>query len=222
MIPLRDTIPSRSFPIMSVTLIVINTLVFLFEWSLGRDLNVFIERYALVPARFATMLENGSQPVRAVLPVFTSMFLHAGWVHLIGNMLYLWIFADNVEDKMGRFRFILFYLLCGMGAAGLHVFMTPYSEVPTVGASGAIAGVLGAYFLLFPHSRVLTLLPFFFFIQFIEVPAFFFLGFWFLMQFFSGALSIGIEPAGGGVAWWAHVGGFLTGMLLVFPFRKYR
>jgi len=207
---------------MSVTLIVINTLVFLFEWSLGRDLNVFIERYALVPARFATMLENGSQPVRAVLPVFTSMFLHAGWVHLIGNMLYLWIFADNVEDKMGRFRFILFYLLCGMGAAGLHVFMTPYSEVPTVGASGAIAGVLGAYFLLFPHSRVLTLLPFFFFIQFIEVPAFFFLGFWFLMQFFSGALSIGIEPAGGGVAWWAHVGGFLTGMLLVFPFRKYR
>lgn len=222
MIPLRDTIPSRSFPIVSVTFIVINTTVFLYQWSLGPAVTAFIERYALVPARLATMFQEGSEPISALLPVFSSMFLHAGWFHLIGNMLYLWIFGDNVEDKMGRFRFILFYLLCGAGAAGLHVFLDPDSEVPTVGASGAISGVLGAYFLLFPRSRVLTLVPIFYFIQFIEVPAFFFLGFWFLMQFFSGALSIGIEPAGGGVAWWAHVGGFVTGMALVFPFRKYR
>lgn len=222
MIPIRDTIPSRSFPIVSVTLIVVNTIVFLFEMSLGRNLEFLMDRYALVPAKLASLFEDGSQPVRTVAPVFTSMFLHAGWIHLIGNMLYLWIFADNVEDKMGRVRFVLFYLLCGAGAAALHVIMSPTSETPTVGASGAIAGVLGAYFLLFPRARVLTLFPIFFFIQFIEVPAFFFLGFWFLMQFFSGALSIGIEPSGGGVAWWAHVGGFVTGMTLVFPFRKYR
>ena len=222
MIPIRDTIPSRSFPVVSVTLIVINTIVFLFEMSLGRSLEFVMDRYALVPAKLASLFEDGSQPVRAVAPVFTSMFLNAGWIHLIGNMLYLWIFADNVEDKMGRVRFVLFYFLCGAGAAALHVIMSPTSETPTVGASGAIAGVLGAYFLLFPRARVLTLFPIFFFIQFIEVPAYFFLGFWFLMQFFSGALSIGIEPSGGGVAWWAHVGGFVTGMTLVFPFRKYR
>lgn len=222
MIPIRDTIPSRSFPIVSVTLIVVNTIVFLFEMSLGRNLEFFMDRYGLVPAKLATFFQDGSQPVRAVAPVFTSMFLHAGWIHLIGNMLYLWIFGDNVEDKLGRARFVLFYLLCGAGAAALHAIMSPTSETPTVGASGAIAGVLGAYFLLFPRSRVLTLFPIFFFMQFIEVPAFFFLGFWFLMQFFSGALSIGIEPSGGGVAWWAHVGGFVTGMTLVFPLRKYR
>lgn len=222
MIPLRDTIPSRSFPIVSVTFIVINTIVFLYQWSLGPAVTDFIDRYALVPARLLTMFQEGTEPISAVLPVFSSMFLHAGWFHLIGNMLYLWIFGDNVEDKMGRFRFILFYLLCGAGAAGLHVLLDPDSEIPTVGASGAISGVLGAYFLLFPRSRVLTLVPIFYFIQFIEIPAFFFLGFWFLMQFFSGALSIGMDPAGGGVAWWAHVGGFVTGMVLVFPFRRYR
>ncbi len=222
MIPLRDTVPSRSFPIVSVTLIIVNTIDFLYEMTLGRDLNLFIGRYALVPARLASMFEEGASPVRTVAPVFTSMFLHAGWIHLIGNMLYLWIFGDNVEDKMGRARFLLFYLLCGAGAAVLQIYSSPGSEIPTVGASGAIAGVLGAYFLLFPRSRVLTLFPIFFFIQFIEVPAYFLLGFWFLMQFFSGALSIGNEPSGGGVAWWAHIGGFVTGMALVFPFRKYR
>ena len=222
MIPLRDTIPSRSFPLVSVTLIVVNTIVFLYEVSLGRELNSFIDRHALVPANLASMFEEGVNPVRAVVPVFSSMFLHAGWIHLIGNMLYLWVFGDNVEDKMGRMRFLFFYLICGAGAAALHVFLSPTSGTPTVGASGAIAGVLGAYFLLFPRSRVLTLFPIFFFIQFVEVPAFFFLGFWFLMQFFGGTFSIGIEPSGGGVAWWAHVGGFVTGMLLVFPLRKYR
>jgi membrane associated rhomboid family serine protease len=222
MIPLRDTIPSRSFPVVSVTIIAVNTVVFLYEVSLGRGLNSFIDRHALVPASMVSGFEEHGLSVRPVIPVFSSMFLHAGWIHLIGNMLYLWIFGDNVEDRMGRARFLLFYLLCGTGAAALYVYMSPTSNTPTLGASGAIAGVLGAYFLLFPRARVLTLLPIFFLIQFIEVPAYFFLGFWFLMQFFSGALSIGVEASGGGVAWWAHVGGFVTGMALVFPFRKYR
>jgi membrane associated rhomboid family serine protease len=222
MIPLRDTIPSRSFPVVSVTLIAVNTVVFLYEISLGRGLNSFIDRHALVPASMVSGFEAQGFKVQAVVPVFSSMFLHAGWIHLIGNMLYLWIFGDNVEDRMGRARFLLFYLLCGTGAAALHVYISPTSDTPIVGASGAIAGVLGAYFLLFPRARVLTLFPIFFLIQFIEVPAFLFLGFWFLMQFFTGAFSIGAEASGGGVAWWAHVGGFVTGMALVFPFRKYR
>jgi membrane associated rhomboid family serine protease len=222
MIPLRDTIPSRSFPVVTVTLIAANTAVFIYEVSLGRGLDSFIDRHALIPANLVSAFENGSARLSAVVPVFSSMFLHGGWIHLIGNMLYLWVFADNVEDRMGRPRFLLFYLLCGTGAAALHVCMSPSSATPTIGASGAIAGVLGAYFLLYPRSRVLTLLPIFFFIQFIEVPAFLFLGFWFVMQFFSGTLSIGSEASAAGVAWWAHVGGFATGMALVFPFRKYR
>jgi membrane associated rhomboid family serine protease len=222
MIPLRDTIPSRSFPIVSVVIILANTTVFLYEMSLGSGLDRFVARFAMIPADVAASIETGRYVSRPIVSVFSSMFLHAGWIHLIGNMLYVWIFADNVEDKMGRGRFLLFYLLCGTGAAALHVVMSPTSTTPTVGASGAIAGILGAYFLLFPRARVLTLFPVFFFIQFIEVPAFFFLGFWFVMQFFSGVLSIGFEPSGGGVAWWAHVGGFATGMVLVFPFRKYR
>jgi membrane associated rhomboid family serine protease len=222
MIPLRDTIPSRFFPVVTVTIIAVNTLVFLYEVSLGRGLNTFIDQHALVPATMVSIFQDQGFKVGAVVPIFSSMFLHGGWIHLIGNMLYLWIFGDNVEDRMGRGRFLLFYLLCGTGAAALHVYMSPSSNTPTIGASGAIAGVLGAYFLLFPRARVLTLLPIFFLIQFIEVPAFLFLAFWFLMQFFSGALSIGVEASGGGVAWWAHVGGFATGMALVFPFRKYR
>jgi membrane associated rhomboid family serine protease len=222
MIPLRDTIPSRSFPVVTVTLIAANTVVFLYEVSLGRGLDSFIDRHALIPANLISALETGSARLSAVVPVFSSMFLHGGWIHLIGNMLYLWVFGDNVEDRMGRPRYLLFYLLCGTGAAALHVYVSPSSTTPTIGASGAIAGILGAYFLLYPRSRVLTLLPIFFFIQFIEVPAFLFLGFWFVLQFFSGTLSVGSEASAGGVAWWAHVGGFATGMALVFPFRKYR
>ena len=152
------------------------------------------------------------------------MFLHGGWVHLLGNMLYLWIFGDNIEDKLGHARFIVFYLLCGIGAAVGQIAANPLSDVPMVGASGAIAGILGAYMLLFPRSRVVTLVPIFFFFYFIEIPAILFLGLWFLMQFLYGTLTLSTETSvsGGGVAWWAHVGGFITGAGLVFPFRKYR
>ena len=145
------------------------------------------------------------------------MFLHGGWLHVIGNMLYLWIFGDNVEDRLGRFKYILFYLFCGLVAAITHVYTDRSSTVPMVGASGAVAGVMGAYFVLYPRARVLTLIPIFFFIQFIEIPAIFFLGIWFLIQFFNGAFSLG--AGGGGVAWGAHIGGFASGALIAYIFR---
>jgi membrane associated rhomboid family serine protease len=150
------------------------------------------------------------------------MFLHGGWLHFLGNMLYLWIFGDNVEDQLGHSRFVVFYLICGVAAGLAHVFMNPASTVPTVGASGAIAGVMGAYFVLYPHSRILALLPLFVFWEVIEVPAIFFLGLWFVMQFFSGvgSIAMGARATGGGIAFWAHVAGFLTGMATVFIFRR--
>jgi membrane associated rhomboid family serine protease len=226
MIPLRDTIPSSSFPIGTAGLIALNVLAFLYELSLGRHLDVFIMQYGAVPLRFfmAARLEDVSI-VERLLPLFTSMFLHGGWLHIIGNMLYLWIFGDNVEDRLGHGRFILFYLLCGLAAALTQIYLNPTSKVPMVGASGAVAGVLGAYLLLFPASRVLALIPIAFFLQVVEIPAFVFLLFWFLMQFLSGAVAITAAPyTTGGVAWWAHVGGFVSGMALayVFPKRKRR
>ena len=151
------------------------------------------------------------------------MFLHGGWLHLGGNMLYLWIFGDNVEDKLGHIRYLAFYIVCGLAASILHVFVDSTSIVPTVGASGAIAGVLGAYLLLFPRARVVTLIPIFVFIQVAELPALLVLGFWFVMQFFNGLMSLGYQTAGmGGVAWWAHIGGFVAGLALVIPLRKFR
>jgi membrane associated rhomboid family serine protease len=155
------------------------------------------------------------------LPIFTSMFLHGGWLHLIGNMIYLWIFGDNVEDMMGHIKYFIFYLLCGVSANYAHLYTNASSPMPTIGASGAIAGVMGAYFILFPRSKVWTLFPIFFFIQIIKIPAVAFLGFWFLMQFFMGFFSLGVSSvARGGVAWWAHIGGFACGALLVFIFKK--
>jgi membrane associated rhomboid family serine protease len=153
-------------------------------------------------------------------PLFSSMFLHGGWFHIIGNMLYLWIFGDNVEDRLGHGRFVLFYILCGLAAALTQIYLNPTSKVPMVGASGAVAGILGAYLLLFPHSRILALIPLGFFIQFAEIPALVFLVFWFLMQFLSGAVSLTAASSGGGVAWWAHIGGFAGGMALVYVFPK--
>ena len=212
-IPLKDVIPSRTLPVVTVLLIVLNSLAFLFELSLGigsTALMTLVRVYGVVPAAFA--------PVA----LLTSMFLHGGWLHFLGNMLYLWIFGDNVEDQLGHARFLFFYLLCGIVAALAHVFMNPASYVPTIGASGAIAGVMGAYFVLFPHSRILALLPLFIYWEVIEVPAIFFLGIWFVMQFFSGvgSIAMGARAAGGGVAFWAHVAGFLAGMVTVFVFRK--
>ena len=211
MIPLRDVIPSRTTPVVTVALIVVNALVFLYEFSLGPDVNEFIIAYGLIPSAFswATLL--------------TSMFLHGGFLHCAGNMLYLWIFGDNVEDRMGHGRFLTFYLLCGTAAALAQTIMSPDSVVPMVGASGAIAGVMGAYFVMYPHSRIVTLVPIFLFIQLIEVPAIFFLGIWFVMQFLSGVGSIATaasrQPAGG-VAFWAHVAGFAAGVGGVFLFRR--
>ena len=211
MIPLRDVIPSRTTPYVTITLIVLNVLVFLYEFSLGDDVNKFIIAYGLIPAAFTWVT------------VATSMFLHGGLLHVGGNMLYLWIFGDNVEDRFGHGRFLVFYLLCGAVAALAQTIMSPDSVVPMVGASGAIAGVMGAYFVMYPHSRIVTLLPIFIFIQLIEVPAIFFLGIWFLMQFLSGVGSIATAatraPAGG-VAFWAHVAGFVAGVGGVFLFRR--
>jgi rhomboid family protein len=207
MIPLRDIIPSRTTPIVTISLIVANVLVFLYELTLGRAVNDFTLYFGLVPAAFSWVA------------VFTSMFLHGGLFHVAGNMLYLWIFGDNVEDRMGHGRFLVFYLLCGTAAALAQTITAPDSVVPMVGASGAIAGVMGAYFVLYPKSRIVTLVTFIFFFQIIEVPAIFFLGIWFVMQFLSGVGSIG-TAATGGVAVWAHVGGFLAGLSGVIVFRR--
>src|SRR6266446_2462219 len=211
MIPLRDVIPSRTTPYITITIIVLNALAWLFEVSLPHDvLNEFLTIYGVVPAYF-------SAPT-----LLTSMFLHGSWTHIIGNMWYLWIFGDNVEDRVGHGRFIVFYLLCGIAAAVGQIAMDPTSTLPTIGASGAIAGVMGAYFILYPQSRVITLVTLLFFWEIIEVPAIVLLGFWFLMQLFSaGAIAVTSNThGGGGVAFAAHVAGFVTGMLAVFLLRK--
>src|SRR6187397_411006 len=210
MIPLRDVIPSRTVPFVTIALIVVNVLVFLFELSLGDALDLFLSSWALIPAEFS------------LVTLVTSMFLHGGLMHVGGNMLFLWIFGDNVEDRMGHGRFLLFYLLCGSAAAIAQTLMQPDSLIPMVGASGAIAGVMGAYFVSYPHSRVVTLIPPFFFTTF-EIPAIVFLGLWFVTQFLSGVGSLGAATAGqsaGGVAFWAHVAGFAAGVVGIFLFRR--
>jgi rhomboid family protein len=211
MIPLRDVIPSRTVPVITVTIIILNALAWFYELALPRDvLPAFLQVYGVVPADFAGFT------------LLTSMFLHGSWMHVIGNMWYLWIFGDNIEDRMGHGRFIVFYLLCGIVAALGQVAMDPESTLPTIGASGAIAGVMGAYFVLYPQSRVLTLIPLFFYFEIIELPAILLLGFWFLMQLFSaGAIAVTASSHGqGGVAFMAHVAGFAIGAISIFLFRK--
>jgi membrane associated rhomboid family serine protease len=225
MIPLRDRNPSGTFPFVTIMLIVINALVFFYQLSLGDKLNTFLMHYALVPAK---LFYYGEVPALSVgpvlLPFVTSMFFHGGWLHIVGNMWFLWIFGDNVEDRLGHARYLVFYLLCGIGAAVIHVLFNVRSTVPTVGASGAIAGVLGAYLISFPHARVLTAIPIFFFIQLVEIPAIFFLVFWFILQFFSGTLSLAAtsQAESGGIAWWAHIGGFICGIVLITMFSRRR
>lgn len=219
-IPLRDTIPSEKFPFVNVAIIIINILVFFYELSLGRGtLSRFVADYGVVPASFFPFGISEGELFPRFLPLFTSMFLHGGWFHLGGNMLFLWVFGDNVENSMGHFRYLLFYLLVGLGASLTHIVTNLNSQIPTIGASGAIAGVLGAYFFLFPRARVVTLIPLFFFWEVVELPALFFLGFWFLLQFLNGVATIASQ-AGGGVAWWAHIGGFIAGLILVNLFRQ--
>ena len=202
MIPLRDVIPSRSTPVVTMALLAVNVVVFLYQWSLGeRAGTAFVFEWGVIPADFT------------ILTMFSSMFLHGGFLHAGGNMLYLWIFGDNVEDRLGKGRFLFFYLLCGAAAAIGQILINPDSRIPMVGASGAVAGVMGAYFVMYPQSRIVTLVPFFLF-QIIEVPAVFFLGIWFLMQFLSGVGSIAqVEAGTGGVAFWAHVAGFAVGVI---------
>ena len=210
MFPVSDVIPSRTTPYVTIGIILLNTFAFLFEWQMSdRELQLFLLEYGAVPAYLS-------------LPsILTSMFLHSGWLHFGGNMLYLWIFGKNVEDAFGRVRYLVFYLLCGIVAAFGQIAMNPQSTLPTIGASGAIAGVMGAYFVLYPHSRVLTAVFILFFLDLVEIPAIFFLGIWFFMQLFSGVGSIGASSAGGGVAFWAHIAGFLTG-LTVGLFQRWR
>ena len=267
MIPLRDTLPSRRFPVITIALIILNLLVFLYQgylgtraplrenwaqdraawaveqlseppifspfypyatrqrllssmpnvYDIGQD-DWFQTQYALIPAEFLAGRDlPPAIPIPIWLTLLTSMFLHGGILHLLGNMLYLWIFGDNVEDAMGSVRFLIFYLACGIVAAFAQIAIGPSSSVPMLGASGAIAGVLAAYFMLYPQSRILTLVPLFFFLRLVAVPAVFLLGFWFLWQVISGAGALGNA---GGVAFFAHIGGFLAGLVLVFPFRQ--
>jgi membrane associated rhomboid family serine protease len=210
MIPLRDVIPSRTTPYITVTIILLNAIAWVYELSVpGELLPVFLQVYGVVPARLHA------------LTLVTSMFLHGSWMHVIGNMWYLWIFGDNVEDRVGHGRFIVFYLLCGIAASLGQILIDPESTLPTIGASGAIAGVMGGYFVLYPRSRVLTLIPLVIFWEVIEVPAIMLLGFWFLMQLFSaGAIAVTASTGGGGVAFMAHVAGFLCGVGGIFVFRQ--
>lgn len=213
MIPLRDTLRSRRFPAMTWAILLLNLGVFLFEIMLSPEALVqFTEQLGLVPSLFQT------DPAQFTFTIFSSMFIHAGWFHLISNMWILFIFGDNVEDRMGSLSFLVFYLLSGVAAGLLQVFFFPESSIPVVGASGAIAGVLGAYILMFPSARIVTLVPLLIFFTVIRVPALVYLGFWFFSQLFSGLASM--EGAAGGVAWWAHIGGFLMGLVISPLFRK--
>ncbi|MDI6641463.1 MAG: rhomboid family intramembrane serine protease [Elusimicrobiota bacterium] len=223
MIPLKDNIPSRRIPIVNYLLIALNTAVFVLELKIASRSTVlfqeFIFEYGLIPMRFITNFPNDFPTV------FTAMFLHGGWIHFIGNMLYLYIFGDNVEDKLGHLTYIVFYCFCGLAAAGTQTIFSLASRVPMIGASGAIGGVLGAYFLLFPRARILTLIPFGIFTRIAEIPAFFYLGFWFVIQFLSGTLSLAtpsMYTVGSGIAFWAHIGGFLTGVYWIILFYRRR
>ncbi|MBI2688725.1 MAG: rhomboid family intramembrane serine protease [Acidobacteria bacterium] len=209
MIPLRDTQPSYTFPFVTIAIIVLNVGAFLYEFMLDPyELNHFIATYGLIPVRFQPM------------DMLTSIFLHGGFMHLIGNMWFLWIYGDNIEDILGHTQYLIFYLLCGIAASVVHLMFNTDSRVPTIGASGAIAGVMGAYVVKFPHSRITTLVPVFVFLTTMEIPAYFILLYWFVLQFFSGVGSMGHSHLSqGGVAWFAHVGGFLSGIVLILVMR---
>jgi membrane associated rhomboid family serine protease len=218
MIPIRDTIRSRHTPYVTYMIVAINVMAF-FSVNLSlppRSLNAFFQLYGILPVRYShSLVSHQFTLLEQVLPFLTSMFLHGGFLHIVGNMWVLWIFGDNVEDWFGHLPFALFYLFCGVTSGLIHLFFNWGSQLPTIGASGAIAGVMGAYFLLYPHARILTLIPIFIFLQFMELPAYIFLGFWFLLQFLSGTASAGAGGAGG-LAWWAHLGGFAVGAAVVF------
>ena len=216
MFPIRDNIPARHFPAATLWLIIVNVLAFLYEMRIGEGLPYFFSQYGFVPARLTGGAIENKLPVLGT--VFTSMFLHGNLLHLFSNMWMLWVFGDNVEDRMGHGRYLIFYTLCGVFAVVLQTIVWPDSHIPLVGASGAISGVLGAYFILYPRARILTFIPLFFFFYLVEIPAFFFLGWWFLLQFLQGYFAVtvaGAHAKGGGIAWWAHIGGFAAGFVLL-------
>jgi len=213
MIPIHDDNPTRTFPWLTVALIAANVAVFTYEVTrTPAELARIIDTWAFVPAH----LSNPATLLPAALTILTSAFIHAGWIHVGGNMLYLWIFGNNIEDRLGRVRFALFYVVCASAAAVAQTIATPHSDVPMVGASGAVAGVLGAYLLLFPRAQVIALIPIFFYIELASLPAVFVIGFWFVLQIAQGLTALG-GTMESGVAWWAHVGGFIAGALLVVP-----
>ncbi|WPM32445.1 rhomboid family intramembrane serine protease [Hydrogenobacter sp. T-2] len=207
MIPIRDLNPHRSFPVVNLSIILICSFVWLYEVSLSeKELNFFIYHYGLVPANLVERPQT----------LLTHMFLHGSWLHIIGNMWFLWVFGDNVEDRLGKLKYLLFYILSGLGAAVIQMFVSFIfggADIPMVGASGAISGVLGAYLWMFPHARILALVPIFFFLTFMELPAVFFIGFWILIQVINGLITLPLSGVGG-VAWFAHIGGFVVGYLL--------
>jgi rhomboid family protein len=218
-IPLRDIQERQKFPIVNILLIGLNLAFFFYELSLGSNLEGFLRSSAFIPSRFFLPGNTGSD----IRSIFLSMFLHGGWAHILGNMLYLWIFGDNVEDRLGHVGYLIFYLFAGVVATLAHGFSSPQATMPTIGASGAIAGVLGAYLVMFPRARVVTLIPLGFFIRLAELPALFVLGMWFALQLLSGTASLaGPTAQEGGVAWWAHIGGFVAGMLVGVFFRGRR
>jgi membrane associated rhomboid family serine protease len=229
MIPLRDDTPRFSTPYVTYFIIALNTLVFLFERAQSPNvLNALVYQFGVVPQHFTEALAGASQFSLAgsLVSIFTSMFLHASWLHIIGNMWVLWIFGDNIEDYLGHFTYLLFYLVSGVAASVAHILLNPGSNVPSVGASGAIAGVMGAYFVLYPRAKVLTIVPLIVFFTFWWLPAWIVLGYWFLVQFLSGAATsiVAGTQNGGGIAFWAHVGGFVAGILMIklLPERPHR
>ena len=221
MIPLRDHNPRSTFPFFTLLLILASVLLFLYELSLPAPATEsFLFRYGMVPARVDLLFDDAGVTLRqAFAPLLTSMFLHAGWLHLIGNMWFLWVFGDNIEDRFGHLKFLFFYLFCGVGAGVIHTLANAGSTIPAVGASGAISGILGAYIVLYPGARILTLIPLGFLFFTWRLPAIVMLGFWFVIQFVSGLAFLGAETSGG-VAWWAHIGGFALGVGVGFLARS--
>jgi len=222
-IPLTDHIHRRTFWAFTLLLIAVNVWAFFIELSLGSHLNRFIFEFGLIPARYSPSALVGLPASRTALPLLISMFLHGGWLHLFGNMLFLFVFGRSIEDRFGHFPFLLLYLISGVAAALVQIVVSPGSRVPTIGASGAIAGVLGAYFICYPGARITTLIPLFIFFWTVQVPALLLLGYWFLIQFVAGFQMLSIQTAtAGGVAWWAHIGGFASGILLALILRPQR
>ena len=217
MIPIRDENPTNSTPIVVYALIAINVVVFFHQMTLGRGMDGFFQLYAVIPQQLSASFDGTpvGQPVPEILTLITSQFLHGGFMHIAGNMLFLWTFGDNIEHDLGHFKFLFFYLTCGVLAGLTHWFFGMQSPVPTVGASGAIAGVMGAYLVKYPRAKIVTILPLFIIFTTVRIPAIFFLGFWFVQQAFSSVASLGM-PQASGVAYWAHSGGFIFGVVLAW------